>query len=40
LNYTRERELLILEFGLPIGNRRNHCQDKHRPTPDIFHGRK
>ncbi len=40
LNYTRERELLILKFRMPISNRRNHCQDKHRPTPYIFHGRK
>jgi hypothetical protein len=36
LNYTRKRELPILDVRLPVGNLRNY-QNKHRPTPDIFH---
>ena len=28
LNYTRVEESRTLDFGLPIGNRLNHCQDK------------
>jgi hypothetical protein len=28
LNYTRKRELPMLETGWSISKRRNHCQDK------------